>query len=119
MRSFGGGRPHYGLGIKDKVAHLAGENATMCVCIMIESIGALESIGEIAAHEGVDYLSFGLNDLAQSLGRPGEPNHPDVKRAVEEASETVRRAGKRIREDFMKFAWINAVLVAGTRKLIG
>jgi 2-keto-3-deoxy-L-rhamnonate aldolase RhmA len=118
-RSFGGGRPHYGLGIKDRVAHLAEENATTSVCIMVESVGALESVGEIAALEGIDYLSFGLNDLAQALDRPGEPNHPDVKRAVEEASETVRRAGKRVREDFMKFAWINAVLVAGTRKLIG
>jgi 4-hydroxy-2-oxoheptanedioate aldolase len=119
MRSFGGGRPHYGLGIKNKVEHLSAENADMCVCIMIESKGALEAIGEIAALDGVDYLSFGLNDLAQALGRPGEPEHPEVRMAVEQATATVHRAGKRVREDFMKFAWINSVLVAGTRQLIG
>lgn len=118
-RSFGGGRPHYGLGIKDRVAHLAAENAGMCVCIMIESRGALEAAGEIAALDGVDYLSFGMNDLAQALGRPGEPDHPEVRAAVEQASAAIRSAGKRVREDFMSYAWINSVLVTGTRQLIG
>jgi 4-hydroxy-2-oxoheptanedioate aldolase len=118
-RSFGGGRPHYGLGIADRVAHLAAENAGMAVCIMVESRGALDAIGEIAALDGVDYLSFGLNDLSQALGWPGQPEHPEVKRAVEEASAKVRRAGKRVREDFMTYAWINAVLIAGARQLIG
>lgn len=118
-RSFGGGRPHYGLGIADRVAHLAAENSEMCVCIMIESRGSLESAREIAALDGIDYLSFGMNDLAQALGHAGQPEHPDVIKSVEEASAAIRAAGKRVREDFMKFAWINSLLVAGARQLIG
>ena len=35
---------------------------------MIETVEALGMAGEIAALEGIDYMSFGLMDLAQSLG---------------------------------------------------
>jgi 4-hydroxy-2-oxoheptanedioate aldolase len=118
-RSFGGGRPHYGLGIKDRVAHLAECNADLAVCIMVESRGALDAAGEIAALEGVDYMSYGLNDLSQSIGRPGEPGHAEVSAAVEKASTAIRASGKRVREDFMRYAWINQLLVAGARQTIG
>jgi 4-hydroxy-2-oxoheptanedioate aldolase len=67
----------------------------------------------------VDYLSFGLLDLAQSLGHPGNPEHADVKHAAADASARIRAAGKPVREDFMKFVWINDVLMAGARQLLG
>ena len=31
----------------------------------------------------------------------------------------IRAAGKRVREDFMKYVWINDVLIAGARQLLG
>ena len=65
---------------------------------------------------GVDYLSFGLLDLAQSLGHPGDSAHPAVKAAVADATKRIHAAGKRVREDFMKYVWINDVLVAGARQ---
>ncbi len=117
-RSFGGGRPHYGLGIVDRPAHLAAANAQIGLCIMVESRGALEAAHEIASLEGIDYLSFGMNDLAQSLGYPGRPDHPDVREAVREATARINAAGKPVREDFMRYAWINDVLVAGARRLL-
>jgi 4-hydroxy-2-oxoheptanedioate aldolase len=121
QRSFGGGRPHYGYGGagSDRRAHLAECNAGTSLCIMIESASALAAAGEIAALDGVDYLSFGLNDLAQSLGHPGEPDHPEVRAAVARAGADIRAAGKRVREDFMRFAWINDLVLAGARKLLG
>lgn len=118
-RSFGGSRPYFGLNIKDRPAYLAEGNSDTSVCIMIESRGALDAAGEIAALPGIDYLSFGLNDLAQALGYPGEPAHAVVTAAVESASKRIRAAGKPVREDFMRFAWINDVLVAGARQLLG
>jgi len=118
-RSFGAGRPHYGLGIPDKPGHLAEVNAKTSVCIMIESLGALEAAGDIAGLTGVDYVSFGLHDLSQAMGWPGQPAHPEVTAAVEDASDRIRRAGKPVREDFMRSAWVNDVLVAGARQLIG
>lgn len=118
-RSFGGGRPHFGLGIKDKIGHLADANANVSICIMIESQGALDAAGAIAALPGIDYMSYGMNDLAQDLGHSGRPDHPDVLAAAERASAAIRAAGKPVREDFMRYAWINQVLTSGARALIG
>ncbi len=116
-RSFGGGRPSY-LAIKDRPAHLAACNATTSLALMIESRAGLEAAHELASLDGVDYLSFGLMDLAQSLGHAGDPSHPKVKEAVAAASERVRAAGKRVREDFMKFAWVSDILVTGAKQLL-
>ncbi|MGH8712565.1 MAG: hypothetical protein ACREYB_01010 [Casimicrobiaceae bacterium] len=58
-------------------------------------------------------------DLAQSLGHPGDPDHAIVKTAVADATACIRAAGKRVREDFMQYVWINDVLMAGARTLLG
>lgn len=118
-RSFGGGRPGFVHGIADKPAFMAQCNAALSLCIMIESAGALAAAGEIAALPEVDYLSFGMMDLAQALGHPGDPAHPAVQAAVAAASERIRAAGKPVREDFMTYAWINDIMVAGARGLLG
>lgn len=117
-RSFGGGRPFF-LAIDDKPAHIVERNKTISLCLMIESRAGLEAAHTLAALDGVDYLSFGMMDLAQSLGHSGNPGHPDVKRAVADASARVRAAGKRIREDFMSFAWVSEILVTGAREILG
>jgi 4-hydroxy-2-oxoheptanedioate aldolase len=116
-RSFGGNRPKFTAGIADMPAHMAQSNEDMCVSIMIETIGALEAAGEIAALPGIDYMSFGMMDLAQSLGHPGNPNHPEVVAAVEAASRRIRAAGKPVREDFIRVGWINDIIARGARQL--
>ena len=116
-RSFGGTRPEYGM-LPDRPRHMAQANSSVSLCIMIETRAALEDAERLAAVEGVDYLSYGMMDLSQSLGHPGQPGHPEVQRAVTDASERIRRAGKRVREDFMTYAWINELLVAGARQLL-
>ena len=116
-RSFGGNRPKFVAGIADMPAHMAQANEDMCVSIMIETRGALAAAGEIAALPGVDYMSFGLMDLAQSLGHPGNPGHPDVTAAVSDASRRIRAAGKPVREDFVTVGWVNDILVRGARLL--
>ncbi len=118
-RSFGAGRPEYGQRIASRPAYMAACNAALSVCLMLESRAGLDLAGELAALPGVDYLSFGMLDLAQSLGHPGDPDQAAVKAAVAEAGTRIRAAGKRVREDFMKFAWINDLLAAGARELLG
>jgi 2-keto-3-deoxy-L-rhamnonate aldolase RhmA len=118
-RSFGAGRPEYGQRIVSKPTYMQACNATVSLCLMIEGRGGLALAGELAALPGVDYLSFGMLDLAQSLGHPGNPEHPDVKAAVADASRRIRDAGKRVREDFMQYIWINDVLLTGARALLG
>lgn len=119
QRSFGAGRPEYGQRIGTRPAYMQACNATVSLCLMIESRAGLAAAGDLAALPGVDYLSFGMLDLAQSLGHSGNPEHADVKTAVADASRRIRAAGKRVREDFMKYVWINDVLLSGARALLG
>lgn len=116
-RSFGGGRPFF-LAIEDKPAHMQACNAATSLSLMIESRAGLDVAHELAAVEGVDYLSFGMMDLAQSLGHSGDPGHPEVQRAVEDARARINAAGKPVREQFMTFAWIHEILLAGAKQLL-
>ena len=117
-RSFGAGRPEYWENGADRAAYMAACNGVLSVCMMIESTTGLALADQIAQVPGVDYLSFGLLDLAQSLGHPGESAHPAVKRAVAECTTRINKVGKRVREDFMRFSWVNDVLRAGMRTLL-
>jgi 4-hydroxy-2-oxoheptanedioate aldolase len=118
-RSFGGGRPEHNQRIDNRTAYMEACNRALSLAIMIETEQSLALAGELAKVPGVDYLSFGMLDLAQSLGHPGNPAHPTVQAAVADASARIRAAGKRVREDFMNYAWINDVLMAGARQLLG
>ena len=118
-RSYGASRPHYGRRIEGRPAHMAASNASVSVCLMIESKAGLDVAGELARVPGVDYLSFGMLDLAQSLGHTGDSDHPAVKDGAAAASARIHAAGKRVREDFMQYAWINDVLIAGADRLLG
>ena len=117
-RSFGAGRPEYWENGADRAEYMKACNGAVSVCMMIETVAALNAADAIAQVPGVDYLSFGLLDLAQSLGHPGEGAHPDVQRAVADCTQRVNNVNKRVREQFMKYAWVNDVLRAGFRTLI-
>lgn len=64
-------------------------NEQMLVICLIENIKALDHLSEILAVPGVGALSIGPADLSQSMGRPGERNHPDVTTAI---NEIIRRS---------------------------
>ena len=70
-------------------------NANTLVFPQLESITAYENLDEILTVEGIDIFSGGPSDLAQSMGHPGENDHPDCLRVVEEGSKKIRAAGKR------------------------
>ena len=74
-RSFGAGRPEYGQRMGSKTEYMQACNAAISICLMIESAKGLALAGDFAALPGVDYLSFGMLDLAQSLGHPGDSGH--------------------------------------------
>src|SRR5690606_30704559 len=66
----------------------------LCLLVQVETGEALEEIEAIAAVEGVDGIFIGPADLAASLGYVGEPGHPKVVEAVENAIRRIRAAGK-------------------------
>ena len=69
-------------------------NAATLIIPQIESITAVENLDEILSVEGIHYFAGGLQDMAQSLGLPGQPNHPQVQAAYARATEKIHAAGK-------------------------
>ena len=72
----------YGLtgSMAEYVAHA---NRETMVLALIEDIRALEDFEAILAVEGIDVLFIGASDLAQSMGYPGRPDHPEVRTAID------------------------------------
>ena len=62
--------------------------------VIIESKSGLDNLEQITLVENIDIVYFGAYDLSQSLGYPGEVNHPEVKKAIQKGVEQVNRAGK-------------------------
>ena len=55
---------------------------------------ALDQLEAIAAVKGVDGVFIGPSDLAASLGHIGNPAHPDVQKAIEDAARRLKAVGK-------------------------
>ena len=66
----------------------------LCLLVQVETGLALDRLEEIASVDGVDGVFIGPADLAASLGYPGEPDHPDVAAAVENAISRLKVLGK-------------------------
>ena len=58
-------------------------NAETVVAVQIEHIDAVNDVGRIAAVPDLDFLFIGPADLSQSMGIPGEWEHPRMWEAVE------------------------------------
>lgn len=56
-------------------------NESTLVVGMIESVNAVANANEIASVPGIDMLLVGTNDLCNSMGRPGDLDHPEVREA--------------------------------------
>ncbi len=65
-----------------------------CVLVQLESRAALNEIEAIAAVDGVDGIFLGPSDLAADFGHLGNPKHPDVQAAIQDAGRRIRAAGK-------------------------
>ena len=91
IRGMGGARasrwgriPKYGQEANDQI----------CVLVQVETQTALNNIEAIAAVEGVDGIFIGPADLSASLGYIGQPDHPVVRAAIEDAMRRILKAGK-------------------------
>ncbi len=60
----------------------------------IETAAGVEQAARIAAVEGLDALLIGPNDLAVSLGRPGDTLGGEVGKAIERVAAAARSRGK-------------------------
>ncbi|MBN2553077.1 MAG: hypothetical protein JXB06_09920 [Spirochaetales bacterium] len=69
-------------------------NDQVLAIAQIETAAAIEEIGAIAGVAGIDALLIGPNDLAVSLGCPGEMGNPRLLQAIDAVAEAADRSGK-------------------------
>ena len=81
---------HYGR-VPDYLKRADGE---ICVLVQVETGEALGRIEEIASVDGVDGVFIGPSDLSASLGHLGNPGHPDVQAAIQDAVRRLSALGK-------------------------
>ena len=65
----------------------------LCVLVQIETQLALQNLEAIAGVDGVDGIFIGPGDLSADMGRLGQPGHPDVTAAIDDAIGRIRACG--------------------------
>lgn len=83
----------YGLG-PSLADYTRAANEETLICIQVEDREALSHLDALVEVEGVDVIFLGPSDLSQSLGHPGERDHPDVRRAMSDAFTMITRSGR-------------------------
>ncbi|MDT9013495.1 MULTISPECIES: 4-hydroxy-2-oxoheptanedioate aldolase [Novosphingobium] len=96
--------PHGSRGIGSAIGRASRWNRTpnylheahleICLLLQIESQAGLDRLEEIAQIEGVDGIFVGPSDLAADLGHLGNPGHPEVQAAIEDALGRIAACGK-------------------------
>ena len=71
-------------------------NAATLVAGMIESVQAVANADDIASVDGMDMLLVGANDLCNSLGVPGQLDHPTLRACFEKVAAACKRHGKHL-----------------------
>jgi 2-dehydro-3-deoxyglucarate aldolase/4-hydroxy-2-oxoheptanedioate aldolase len=66
----------------DAIDKMRSANDEVLLIAQIETARGVENVNEIAAVEGIDVLWIGHNDLSNSLGIPGQFDHPRYHEAV-------------------------------------
>jgi len=69
-------------------------DSEICLLVQVETRHALEKLETIATVEGVDGVFIGPSDLSASLGHVGNPAHPEVQKALEDAARRLKAVGK-------------------------
>lgn len=71
-------------------------NEQVCLLIQAETTLALQNLDAMAAKPGVHGVFIGPADLSASMGHVGNPGHPEVQAAIEDAIARIRKAGKAV-----------------------
>jgi 4-hydroxy-2-oxoheptanedioate aldolase len=69
-------------------------NDEICLLVQAETKTALGNLEAICAVDGVDGVFVGPADLSASLGHRGDPGHPEVQSAIDDALQRIMKSGK-------------------------
>lgn len=118
-RSFGANRgTHYNYGLADKAAYYQEANHQMLVGALLEDAAVLANLDGILSVPGIDYFGIGPNDFSQSLGYPGQPEHPEVRNAMGEITRRIRQAGRKMGQDIMVSSWVSEMLLEAGKQVL-
>lgn len=109
-RGVGLGSAHTDFVVPDPVTYFNESNASTVVICQIESQLGVANADAIAATPGVDNLWVGHFDLSQSMGIPGQFQHPDflanLRKVVDAANKHGRRLGIQPGNQAMLDQWL-------------
>lgn len=88
-RGMFGGRQSYGVG---DYFHQA--NSQTMVIVLLEEAKALGHLDEILRVDDIDVFFVAPSDLAQTMGHIGNPGHPEVQTAIDDAISRIVSAGR-------------------------
>ena len=81
-------------GLREPIgAYVQRANRETLVVIQVETQDAVDAIDDYLKIDGIDVLFLGPTDLSQSLGHPGDLEHPDVLAALDRVADAVIGSG--------------------------
>lgn len=86
---------HFGFG-PPRPEYMAHANSQITVMALIEHVDALDNLDAILSVDGIDLYGVGPKDLAQSMGLPGQMDHPRVKAFERRVVDAVHVRGKKM-----------------------
>jgi 2-keto-3-deoxy-L-rhamnonate aldolase RhmA len=92
--AFGVAHDDFGLESGTSAEKMVRANEQGLIIAQIETAAGIENVEKIAAVEGIDVLWIGHNDLTNSMGIPGQFDHPDYLAAVERVLAACRAHNK-------------------------
>ena len=92
---------HFGFGPARK-KFMEHTNSQTIVIALLEHKDVLKELDQITQVPGIDFYAIGPKDFAQSIGRPGEINHPEVKNFEKKVIKSVYKNGKKMSPDVYK-----------------
>jgi 4-hydroxy-2-oxoheptanedioate aldolase len=80
-------------GRKEKQAYFNEENKKLLI-LQVEGVEGISNIDEILSLEGYDILFIGPYDLSQSIGYPGQVDHPEVLKVLKDVVSKAQKKNK-------------------------
>lgn len=98
--------------------YMAKANEEVLVVALLEDQSALEDLDEILSVKGLDVATIGHFDLSQSMGEPGNPEHPRVAEAMEDARDRIRASNVAYGRDYLFSTSITNLVMSGARDFL-
>ncbi|MCH8063287.1 MAG: siderophore biosynthesis protein SbnG [Chloroflexi bacterium] len=118
LRSFGSGRGAYFGDFESGPEYMEHTNDNVLVIAQLEDIEVLDNLDDILAVDGIDLFASGAQDIAQSMGLQGQPNHQRVQEFEAEVRERVHAAGRKMADDVMASARAANLFLDGARSFL-